>query len=250
MKADKAEGIEVTGRTVETSPLIDARVAGFTFLFYIAVGIAQMVVAGGATSGEGAAAKLASMAQHAPQVRISLVLGLLTCFAALVLGVTLYRITRHQGQGLALLALTCRVGEGVIGSIYIPITLGLLSLATATGANAPDTSSADALVPFLLAARGWNPVIGATFFAVGSTLFSYLLLRGRIIPVALAWLGVVSSALLVVVLPAQLAGVLDEPIALYMWLPMAVFEVVLALWLLIKGVAMPAARNVALTYAD
>jgi hypothetical protein len=238
------------GRTVETSPLVNARVAGFTFLFYIAVGIAQMAVVGGATSGEGAAAKLASMAQHASQVRISLVLGLLTCFAALVLGVTLYRITRHQGQSLAMLALTCRVGEGVVGSIYIPMTLGLLSLATATGANAPNSSSAEALVPFLLAARGWNPVVGATFFAVGSTLFSYLLLRGRIIPAALAWLGIAASVLLAVGLPAQLAGVLEEPVALYMWLPMAVFEVALALWLIIKGVAVPAARNVALTYTD
>jgi hypothetical protein len=42
---------------------------------------------------------------------------------------------------------------------------------------------------------------GAMYFAVGSTLFAWFLLRGRMIPVALAWLGVLSSALLVVILP-------------------------------------------------
>ncbi len=219
-----------------------ARIAGFMLLFYIAVGVATIILSAGTTAGEGAAAKLASMAQHATEVRVNVVLGLLTCFAALVLAVTLYRITRDQGPGLAMLALTCRIGEGVIGCIFIPMTLGLLSLATATGANAPDTTVADALVSFLLAARSWNPIIAATFFAVGSTVFSWLLLRGRMIPVALAWLGVLASVLLVVGLPLRLAGVLHGPVTLLMWLPMAAFEIPLGLWLLIKGVAMPASN--------
>src|SRR5258706_6157545 len=45
------------------------------------------------------------------------------------------------------------------------------------------------------------PGHGEIYFAVGSTIFSWLLLRGRMIPVALASLGVVASALLVVLLP-------------------------------------------------
>lgn len=85
-------------------------------------------------------------------------------------------------------------------------------------------------------------VAGITFLVVGSTLFSYLLLRGRMIPVLLAWLGVLASALLVVTLPLQLTGLLQGPATWYMWMPMLVFEVVLALWLIIKGVATPAAR--------
>jgi hypothetical protein len=84
----------------------------------------------------------------------------------------------------------------------------------------------------------------ATFFAVGSTLFSYLLLKGRLIPIPLAWLGVIASVLLVVGLPLQLAGFLGGPVVSYMWLPMLAFEIPLALWLLInKGVAVPAART-------
>lgn len=212
----------------------NARIAGFTLLFYIAAGIASLVLFGGATSGEGIAAKLASIAQHESDVRITVLLDLLQCFSALVLAVTLYAITREQDPDLAMLALTCRVGEGVIGAIGIPGTLGLLWLATAAGASAPDTAAAHALGAFLL--RG-NVALTATFFAVGSTLFSYLLLRGRMIPIPLAWLGVVASALLVVNLPLQLAGFLRGPLTSFMWLPMVAFEVPLALWLLIKGVA-------------
>ena len=224
----------------------NARVAGFTFLVYIAAGITSMVLVARATSGEGIAAKLAGFAQHATDVRIAFLISLLTSFAALVLGVTLYAITREQDPDLAMVALTCRVGEGVIG-ICIPVTLGLLWLATATGANAPDTAAALALGAFLLRGAAGT---GATFFAVGSTFFSYLLLRGRMIPTPLAWLGVVASVLLVLVLPLQLAGFLNVGFfagaaGWLIWLPMLVFEVVFALWLLVKGVAMPARMRLA-----
>jgi hypothetical protein len=227
----------------------NARIAGFAFLFYIAVGLAQMALFGGATGAEGIAAKLASIAQHATDVRVSVALGLLTSFVALVLATALYAITREQDRFLAMVALTCRVGEGVIGGIFIPTTLGLLALATDAGANAPDTAAAHALGSFLLTARAWNPIIAATFFAVGSTLFSWLLLRGRMIPVALAWLGVLASVVMVVGLPLQLVGVLPDSVTWLMWIPMAAFEIPLGLWLLIKGVAMPT-PNVALSRAD
>ena len=182
----------MTTHTTETSPQVYARVAGFTFLFYIAAGITSLALAG--------------------WTNVTDVLSLLTSFSALVLGVTLYMITREQGPALAMLALTCRVLEAVSGE-------------------------------------------AAFFFAVGSTLFSWLLLRGRLIPVALAWLGVIASALLVVILPLQLAGLFGGPtswsasVTWLIWLPMLVFELVLALWLLIKGVAMPT-PNVAPSRAD
>ena len=113
----------------------------------------------------------------------------------------------------------------------------MLWLATGgTGGDAPDAAAANALGAFLLKVRDWNTTISATFFAVGSTLFSYLLLRGRSVPVLLAWLGVIASALLVVCLPLQLADALRGPITLLMWIPVAVFELTLGPWLLIKGV--------------
>jgi hypothetical protein len=216
----------------------NARVAGFTFLFYIAVAMTGMILAGRASSGEGTAAKLASIAQHATSVRVAVVLELLGCFSALVLGVTLYAITRDQDPDLAMLAMVCRVAEGVIGGDSLSRALGRLWLATATGPDAPDPESANALAAVLLKLpAGWT--VNAIFFAVGSLLFSYLLLRGRMIPAALAWIGVVASILAVVVLPLELVGVLRGPITQLVWLPMLVFEVPLGLWLLIKGVGKP-----------
>jgi len=190
----------------------NARIAGFTFLAYIAAGITSMVLFGQATSAKGIAAKLAGIAQHTTGVGIVILLDLVQCFSALVLAVTLYAITREQDPDLAMLGMVCRVGEGLLGAAH-------------------------ALGAYLL--QG-SVAFTATFFAVGSTIFSYLLLRGRMIPIPLAWLGVVASVLLVVALPLQVAGFLHGRLISLEWLPMLAFEVPLSLWLLIKGVAAPA----------
>lgn len=234
----------MTNRTVETSRQFYARLAGFTFLFYIAVGITNEVLFNRATSAEGTAAILASVGAHASDVRVAMLLQLLECFSALVLAVAMYGITRHEDHELAMLAMACRVGEGVILATGIPNTLGILWLATAgAGAGGTDAATANTLGAFLL-----MPVpsisIGTIFFVVGSTIFSYLLLRGRMVPVSLAWFGVLASVLLVLWLPLQLVGFLKGPLTgVYQWLPVFVFQVALALWLLIKGVATPTLRQ-------
>jgi hypothetical protein len=213
----------------------NARIAGFTFLLYIVVGVTQMIVARGVPEGEGIAAKLAIMGEYASIYRINMLLGLLTGFIALTLGVALYGITRDEDHELSLLALSCRIGEGL--SIFFPMlaTLGLLWLAT--GAAAQDPAGTLALAGYLMKVKDWNVILAATFFAVGSTLFCWLLLRGRMIPVALAWLGVAASLILVVGLPLRLVGVIGGTIGMVMWIPMAAFEIPLGAWLLFKGVA-------------
>src|SRR5689334_21180690 len=145
------------------------------------------------------AAGLTSMA--GPPLPLRVVLSLVMALSAFVLGVSLFAITRSEDVDIARLAMICRVAEGVIG---------------ATG-----TQSA---------------AVTGTYFAAGSLLFSWLLLRGRMIPIALAWIGVVASAILLTCLPLQVGKVLAGPITAYIWLPMLAFEVPLAGWFIVKGI--------------
>jgi hypothetical protein len=200
------------------------------------------MVLGAAISAPGTAARLALMAEHASRVQVEILLTLLTSMTALTLAVALYALTRDEDRDLATLALCCRVGEGMLGAIAPMITLGLLWLATTpeAGVSVRDTPAVLVLGGFLRKLGGWNTITAAMLFAIGSTIFSWLLLRGRMIPRSLAWLGVAASVLLVVLLPLELAGVVSGTVTKIMWLPMAAFEIPLALWLLIKGVAPPA----------
>src|SRR6266508_4315470 len=144
----------------------NARIAGFTFLFYIAVALTGMVLSNRAASAGGTAAKLASIAGHASDVRAAVLLELLGCFSALVLAVTLYSITRDQDPDLAMLVLVFRAGEGVIGAVSSPRTLERLWLATATGADAPDPASASALGAILLKLPSWSSTLSASFYSI------------------------------------------------------------------------------------
>lgn len=217
----------------------NARVAGVAFLLYIAAALSGMILESRAASGEGIAAKLAGIARNAPTMRLGIVLELVGCFCALVLAVTLYAITRDVDSDLARLAMACRLGEGVIGAASLPKAVGKVWLATAAGANAPDPASAAALGAYLMKLPEGTSSLSATFFAVGSTIFAFLLLRGRIVPVALAWLGVFASILVVAILPLEFVGITFGLVNQLMWLPMLVFEVSLALWFIVKGAALP-----------
>jgi hypothetical protein len=221
----------------------NARLAGFMFLFYIATGIAAMILFQPVDGAVGTAAKLASIAEHAPRVRLTILLSLLTVVEALVLAVALYAITRDHDPDLAMLALSCRIGEGLLGAIGIVATLGLLWLGTAAAAIGPEAAAANALAALLLRARVWSLGIGGTLFAVGDTLYSYLFLQARSIPLQLGQMGIFASVLLVLFLPAQLVGFIQGPANDLVWMPMLVFEVGLGLWLLIKGGAVRATRR-------
>ena len=211
----------------------NARIAGVAYLLYIAVAYPSMVLSGRATAGRDMATKLATMAKHAGDVRLAAVLGLLGCLCALVLAVTLYAVTRDEDRDIAMFGLTCRVAEGITGAVGIPATLALLSLAMASGANAPIADGTQAVGTLVLR---HTSAIGAWFFAVGSTAFTWLLLRGRMIPVALAWLGVAASVLLVIALPLQIGAVMPARLMDLVWVPMAAFEIPVAIWLVVKGV--------------
>jgi len=219
----------------------NAKIAGFTFLFYAAIGLALEALMHQARGVGSNAESLARIGQYAINVRVSILIVLLECFSALVLAVTLYGITREEDHELATLGLACRVAEGLLGTLRIQGYLGLLWFAE-RGAAAPDVATTNALSAVLLMP---SPIvsISSIFYAVGNGIFSFLLLRGRMVPVLLAWLGVLASGMLVVLLPLQLAGFSTGLLSgYYQWLPALVFQIALALWLLIKGVATPAIR--------
>ena len=134
-------------------------------------------------------------------------LGFVESLCAFALGVTLFALTRDVDPDLARMGLVCRVAEGILGA----------------------------------AGAGFVP--SGFFFAVGSTLFAWLLLRGRIVPAAIAWTGVAGSLLLVIGLPLVLLNMLTGAPSKIMWAPVAVFEVTLAVWFLWRGARTPLPRT-------
>jgi Domain of unknown function (DUF4386) len=216
--------------------IANSRMAGGAFLAYIAAGISLMALFGRATAGPNVAAKLVSMAQHETAMRVSVLLIIVCGLCAFVLGVTLYALTRDEDPDLAMLGLVCRVAEGISG-IFVARTLTLVWLAKGAAGTLEEAATQN-MATLLLQENSAS--VGATLFAIGSTIFVWLLLRGRMVPRVIAVLGVLGSALLVIALPGELAGFYRN--GWWVWLPCLFFELSLAAWLLTKGAA-PAARR-------
>jgi hypothetical protein len=185
----------------------NSRIAGFMFLFYIATGIASMVLFDQAASGKGVSARLTSITHHATGMRLAAVLSLVGILNPLVLGVALYALTRDYDQDLAVLALSCRVAEGVMNAIPSIARLALLSVATgAVGTSGADAAATNIFGALLFKVPAWSTNVSATLFAAGSLVYSYLFLRARSIPALLARLGILASVALLAGLPMQIAG--------------------------------------------
>jgi hypothetical protein len=101
----------------------NARIAGFTFIFYIVAGLVAMNLTGMTTGGEGTAARLGNLTAHTKEYGIALILDFWCNFSALTLAVTLYAFTRDQNRGLALLGFELALAvlfiiKGVPGKTY------------------------------------------------------------------------------------------------------------------------------------
>jgi hypothetical protein len=218
-----------------------ARVAGFMFLFLIATVLASSVLIGG-VEGDPIAETLRNISDDSFRVRLGVLFLIVGGISTLILAAALYATTRHQDRNLAILALSCRAVEAGLYAVGIISVLTLLSLGEqAAIASTAGPTSAYSLGRVVADVNGWGTNIGAAFFATGSLLYSYLFLKARSIPVALAALGVSASLILVVGVPLQTAGgqATTEGASAVIWIPMIIFEISTGLWLLVRGANAP-----------
>lgn len=213
-----------------------ARTAGAMFLVVMAAVLASSSLQGEPEGSVGAT--LAAIADNELTYRVGTVTLLMAAVASLVLGASLYAVTRREDRDLATFALACRIAESGAYIVQIVGALALLSLSTMAEAD-------EQLATLVSELASWGINIGATFFAVSSTVYAYLLLRGRMIPSVFCVVGVVGSLILVVGVPWETAAgrTTAEGSSMMLWLPMFVFEIGAGLWLLVKGARTPVSRT-------
>jgi len=210
-----------------------AKVAGCTYLGYIVFSMSSSILYARATAGDDASQTLSTLARMISTARVTVLLDLLQPVCALLLAVTLYRLVKPVSPTVALLAMLFRVGEGLLGVLPILSKLELMRLAIAPPIGLADVSG------YLVAANELlhRPDDGFSqfFFVVGGFLFACLLLRGRLIPRWLAWIGVVTIGAQMVVVPLHIATMVPGSFVNLGWMAILLYEVPLGIWLIVKG---------------
>jgi hypothetical protein len=165
------------------------------------------------------------------------IIGALSFFILAValagIAIVIYPILRKQNEALALGYVAARIVEGVL---FIVAILAILTLWTLSQefvkAGAPDASYFHTLGGLLLAVRHYAyNVLWPIIIGLGALMFYYLLYQSKLIPRWLSVWGLIGAPLF----PASWLSLFGSTISGPFLLPLVLNEIVLAVWLIVKG---------------
>jgi hypothetical protein len=186
---------------------------------------------------------LTSLSASGNQVLVGGFFALIAAFASASIAIALYPVLKRYNDGLALGSVGFRLIEGVF---YIVDIVGLFLLLTLSQAfvkaGAPGDSYFQAVGTFIQAGRDWaNFVFGVSAFSLGALLYYVVLYQSKLIPRWLAGWGILGAACSLSAAVLMLFGLAPYSLPmLVLILPIAVQEMVLAIWLIVKGFTAPA----------
>jgi hypothetical protein len=179
---------------------------------------------------------LVNISKHRTRMRISTLAALINCAAIVVLGVLFYVAFEKEYKIIALVALGLFLAEAITLAVSKIGAYGLISLSQEfVEAGTPEPSFFQTMGDFLyygVDRRGYD--IHMLFFCFGGILWYYLLVASRCIPRALSIWGLVAVCLLTIPVLLVLYN-RKLTAALILGLPYAPFELVLGIWLIVKG---------------
>ena len=191
------------------------------------------------------AAYLTKVSGHSNLVTGGAFFYLIAAFTSVGIAISLYPVLKKWNAGLALGSVVFRTIEAVM---YIAAVVSLLSLLTLSQqfahAGAADRASFQAIGDSLLSV-GAHATLAAVFaFSLGTFMYNYLFCQSRLIPRWLSGWGIAASILMFTA--CLLALFSDNDVTGYalLILPIAVQEMVLAVWLIVKGFSSSALQSI------
>jgi hypothetical protein len=211
-----------------------ARIVGTLFIIATAAGVLSVALLGA----PGAAQSLTDVAEHKNQITLGAFMIVVMAAAIAMIPAMMFPVLKGHNEALALGYVITRTVEVVL---LLPAAIGPLALSAVSStysAGAPDNGTQMRTVEILLSTyEGWGPPVSAVFFCLSVVFLNYLLYRSRLVP---RW---ISTWALVAVVPYFVDGLLvmfgvlspASPLHSLMDAPLALNEMALAIWLLVKG---------------
>ena len=187
---------------------------------------------------------LVQITAHAGQVTSGAFFQFLMMVAYVGMTIALYPILKRHNESLAL----GYVGFRIVAAAFIVIGVILLLLLLTLSwefvkAGAPELSHFQTIGELLRTGRDLVNHVGMILvLSMGGILFYFLLYQTRLVPRWLSGWGLAATAVTIVASCLFMFGVVDLMTSVYMALPLALQEMIFAVWLIAKGFhsAMPA----------
>ena len=177
---------------------------------------------------------LTETSENEKQVIIGVFFYIIMAVAVASIAIVIYPILKKHNEALALGYVGARIAEGLLFIVNIITILTLLTLSQEfVKAGAPDGSYYQILGTLLLAAGDWAYMLGfGLAFTISALILNYVLYQSNLIPRWLSVWGFVGAALIFVYYLLQPFNINLVEI---LFLPIAVQEMVFAVWLIVKG---------------
>jgi len=202
----------MAGSESEKSQIRCARLAGFLYLFTYPSFMLGISITGRLEVPGNSAESAHKIMASQPLYRFGLLCYLITYLCCIALAMGLYVAVKPIDNNLALFALLFRSAENILGAAYA--VLGFVALNDA---------------------RSIGFYVAMIFLGLGSLLFFFLFLKSNYIPKVLSAWGVFASVLFTIGGFALLLWPQYGTSLQLSWLPMALAELSVGLWLLVNG---------------
>jgi hypothetical protein len=179
---------------------------------------------------------LTRISAHTNQVAAGVLVYLVTAFASAGIAIAMYPVMKGLNAGLALGSVVFRALEAAFYMVEVVSLLSLLTLGQQFAtAGAADRTLLQAIGNSLVSVREHAALVAVFAFCLGAFMYYYLFFQSRLIPRWLSGFGIV--AIILMMAACVLALFSGNLITSYIPLaaPIAVQEMVLAVWLIVKG---------------
>jgi hypothetical protein len=169
-------------------------------------------------------------------VAVGAFLYLIAAFTSVGIAIAMYPVMKGANAGLALGSVVFRALEAAFYMVAVVSLLSVLTLSQQfTTAGAADRASLQAISDSLVSVRDHATLLGVFAFSLGAFMYYYLFFQSRLIPRWLSGWGIVAIILMMAACVLSLFS--DNPVSGYalLVLPIALQEMVLAVWLIAKG---------------
>jgi hypothetical protein len=176
--------------------------------------------------------------EHAGQVVLGAFMELLLVISAVGTATTMFPILRKYNETIALWHVCFRFLEAIIITVGVISMLSLLTLSQEfVAAGAPDTAAFQTSAIVLKAIHAWTFMLGPLFMlGINTMMYSYIFYKTKLVPRFIARLGMTGAALVFIYGLLVMFGVAQQiSVWALMSLPVAAYEMILAVWLIAKG---------------
>jgi hypothetical protein len=220
--------------TIAPTQRTAARIVGALYILTNVTAIIAFSIRGGLLVARNPAATLANIAGSQSLFRLGIAIELVTVAGVLALVAALYVVLAPINRPAAMVATFWRLVENIVLAVT-PLNAFALALLASGPQAGLDPAPSQSLASLFFGLYGAGYQFGFAFLGLGSTLFSYLWLKSRYIPAAIAWWGIFASLVMALgsfalIVQPRLGAIIGLA---YMG-PMGIYEFGLGLWLLLR----------------